>query len=156
MEGINQWTLSVAACAVVVCIAEVLVTDTALEKQLRLLLGMILLCTVLLPLGDIIRQTSCAWPEGNITAGEVSGWFDGQQEKEICASLKALVENTLEQKDIHPASCHVTMDISEDGRIELIRAEVVLQKSDARRSSDVSRLLKEELGMECRTLIGST
>ena len=155
MDGISTWALGVSCCAVMTGIAQLLMSDTGMEKIVRFVLGGVLLCAVLLPLKDLVPELVSQVPVLDIRSGEELGLGMDELEKDFLISeLKELVIDTLKKNGISPKEVDVKMDIGEDRRINIITAEVMLNREDAKSSGDVSCLLKDSLGMECRTVIG--
>lgn len=155
MDGINTWALGVSCCAVMTGIADLLMSDTGMEKIVRFVLGGVLLCAVLLPLKDLVPELMSQTPVLDIRAAEEPGFNMDELEKDyLISELKELVLDTLKKSGITPEEVRVNMDIAEDRRINIITAEVVLNREDAKRSWEVSSLLKDSLGIECRTVIG--
>lgn len=153
MEGIDQWAITVTVCAVVVCIAELLISDTALEKTLRLVMGAFMLCAVLIPLGETVSSFS---PEGlypeqpsSFLPEDMASLKEGYMEDKVAG----LIEDTLASRDVTPMKITVLMDKDENNSITGLSAEVSLSKADAKKAPDITKILKDELGIECRTII---
>ena len=153
MEGIDQWAITVTVCAVVVCIAELLISDTALEKTLRLVMGAFMLCAVLIPLGETVSSFS---PEGlypeqpsSFLPEDMASLKEGYMEDKVAG----LIEDTLASRDVTPMKITVLMDKDENNSITGLSAEVSLSKADAKKAPEVTKILKDELGIECRTII---
>ena len=153
MEGIDQWAITVTVCAVVVCIAELLISDTALEKTLRLVMGAFMLCAVLIPLGETVSSFS---PEGlypeqpsSFLPEDMASLKEGYMEDKVAG----LIEDTLASRDVTPMKITVLMDKDENNSITGLSAEVSLSKADAKKAPEVTKILKDELGIECRTRI---
>ncbi len=154
MDSISLWALGVCCCAVMTGIAELLISDTGMEKIVRFVLGGVMLCAVLLPLKDLVPELIPQKPAFDISAGEAAGLEMEELEKDFLAGeLKELVVDTLKKSGITPKGVKINMDIDDDRRINIITAEVMLSRTDAKSSGDVSRLLRDSLGMECRTVI---
>ena len=156
MDGFYQWAMGVSVCAVVVCIVEMLLSDTALEKTVRFVLGSFLLSAVLLPLGSAVQtgiqdirweqSAEEALPDSTILLTE-------QRQAYLEQAVAALIDKTLQAHHISAAKIEVHTDIDEDNCISMVTAEVMLHHTEAHRSSSVSRWVQEELGIECRTVI---
>ena len=156
MEGVYQWAMGVSLCAVVVCIVEMLLSDTALEKTVRFVLGSFLLSAVILPLGGAVRTgvQDIPWEQYQEEALPNSGLrMMKQRQAYVEQSVAALVDKTLLEHGISAAEITVQTDIDEDNCISMITAEVMLPSVEAPHSREVSRWVREELGIECRTVI---
>ena len=157
MEGISQWAVSVSICAAVVCIVEMLLSDTALEKTVRFVLGAFLLGAVLLPLGGVIQEgiQDIGWTEYT-QQPDVTQTLNQQRKSYLEQALAGMIVKGLrEQKGISPAKVEVHTDIDEQNCISIITAEVMLTAAEAEQGAAVSRYVKQEWGIECRTVIVS-
>ncbi len=155
MEGLYQWAAAVSICAVVVCIVEMLLSDTALEKTVRLVLGLFLLSAVLLPIGNAVKDFGKEMEIPEYSEAVPDSTLSLEKQRKVCLERAAaeLIDKKLKEKGIEPAKVEVHTDIDTEGCIECITAEVMLHRQDAHRSAAVSRQVREELGIECRTII---
>ena len=154
MESVYEWAVSVSVCAVVVCIAEMLISDTAMEKTVRLVLGAFLLLGVLLPLGNVVseglKDIDCSLEE---PVPDSLRTLTEQRKTYVEQSVAALVDKALREQGIQAAKVTVQTDIDEQNCISMITAEVMLHSADAYHSGTVSRCVRDTLGLECRTVI---
>ena len=58
MESVMQWAGGICISCGIVCIIEMLISDTVLEKTVRYVLGAFMLCAVIVPVGGFIRDIS--------------------------------------------------------------------------------------------------
>ena len=155
MDGISTWALGVSCCAVMVGIAELIITDTGMEKTVRLVLGGVMLCAVLLPLGDVMNEVRLELP---VVSSETKAQLDAGLENAEIDYLKdgigELVRNVLRENGINAGEVNINMDIGADKCINIITAEIILPRESAGRAGEVSSLLRERLGIGCRTVIG--
>ena len=142
-------------CAVIVTIVEMLISDTALEKNVRLALGAFMLCAVIVPLGGVVTdlKDGIGVETGEPYQAELTDDIELNRLGYIKGQIARLIEEKLGEKDIRPVKTEVFTDIDGDSSINIIRAELTLSHSDARRASYASRLIKEELGIDCKTII---
>ncbi len=155
MDGISMWALGVSCCAVMTCIAEILTADSGFDKIVRFVLGGVLLSVVILPLGDVLSEVRLELPvmDGPAEA-RMKNDIEEAEKDYLRSQLEELVVATLNENGIKPGEVRVNMDIDDDKRINIITAEVRLDRDDAAKSGDISNLLRERLGIECRTVIG--
>lgn len=153
MEEINNWAIAVTGCAVAVCIAELLISDTALEKTIRLVLGAFMLCAVLIPLGGAVNDFS---PD-NLSIGqppsELPEELDSLRESYLKEQIASLIEKTLSSHDIKPSKISVTIDKDGNNAVTDISAEISLSGADSKKAPKAAGIIKDELGIECRTII---
>ena len=69
MDEFIKWATGICVSSAVVCIVEMFITDMALEKTVRYVLGAFMLCSVIVPLGSVIGDFSA--DIGNV--GKISG-----------------------------------------------------------------------------------
>ncbi len=152
---IGSWALGVSACAIAVCLVELLISDTALEKTVRTTLGVVMLCAVLLPLGGLLPELSSlvSLPEQAPKDSGLPETLSQQREDMLNRELSELMADTLKKEGITPVKIQVQTKVDENNCLSVTKAEVTLSGGDARRSAEISRLIKKELGIDCRTLI---
>ena len=154
LEGVSHWALGVCICSVTACIVEILVSDTRLEKNVRLVLGAFMLCAVIFPLGSLFSDMTLPDVSGDICSDtSLSDNLSGQREEYINSALEELVIKKLSEKGITPKGIEVKTDIDDEMSISIITAEITLDKKDSKRAAEVSRFIKNETGIECRTII---
>jgi len=154
MDSVSSWAMTVSICAAVVSIVELLISDTALEKTVRFVLGVFMLTAIVLPAGEVIRDLTEEKPLGQLPEmSEIPFEIETQRENYLRLQLSTLIDRTLQEKNIHAAKIEVGIRTDEDDSISDITAEISLHRTDAQKSSEVSRIIKNELGISCRTLI---
>ncbi len=155
MDGFASWAAAVCICAVIVTISEMLISDTALEKNVRLALGAFMLCAVIIPLGGVVEgiRDGIDIDTEELSQADISGGTELCRLDYIKEQLMRLINGKLEENGIYPVKTEVLTDIDEDNCITMIRAEISLSHNDARRATLAVRLIKKELGISCKTLI---
>ena len=154
MESVSHWALGVCICSVTACIVEILVSDTRLEKNIRLVLGAFMLCAVVLPLGSLVSDITAPDISGEIYSDtSLPEMISGQREEYIGSVLEELIKKKLSDKGITPAEVEVKTDIDDSMSISIITSEITLSRKDSKRAAEVSRFIKNETGIECRTII---
>lgn len=154
MEEAGKWAFGVCACAIAACIVEMLSSDTRLEKNVRFILGTVMLCAVILPLGNVIRGAaeSVSVPDHPENAA-LPEKLSQSREEYLKKAIKALISDTLSGKGIRPVDVCVSMDIDDTGCIKMITAELMISRRQADRASQAAAYIKEELGIACKTII---
>ncbi len=151
MDGISSWALSISICAVICTIVEVLISDSRLEKTVRFILGVFMVCAVIFPLGSVISGFSSISLDESSSI-EVDDKLSAQQEELIKSQISMLIEGTLEDMEIYPEKIEVNMDIDENESISLITAEVTLSKEYVESAGAVVEAVMSELGLECEVV----
>lgn len=152
MDELMKWATGICISSAVVCIVELFITDMALEKTVRYVLGALMLCSVIVPLGSIIGDFRADF--GNVVeySGELPQEISEQRIEYLESEIKKLIENKLGEENIFPVNTEVNMDIDESNCISMIRAEIVLEKKDIYSAKRVKEIA-EELGIECRVSV---
>jgi len=152
MDGFVKWAAGICVSSAVVCIVEMFITDMALEKTVRYVLGALMLCTVIMPLGSVIGDFSLELGNFGEFSGDIPQEISEQRIEYLESEIKGLIEKKLGEENIFPADTEVKMDIDENNCISMIRADVVLGKERIYSKKRVKEIL-EELGIDCRVSI---
>ena len=152
MDGFVKWAAGICVSSAVVCIVEMFITDMALEKTVRYVLGALMLCTVIMPLGSVIGDFSLELGNFGEFSGDIPQEISEQRMEYLESEIKGLIEKKLGEENIFPADTEVKMDIDENNCISMIRADVVLGKERIYSKKRVKEIL-EELGIDCRVSI---
>lgn len=147
MDEFIKWAAGICIGSAVVCIVEMFITDMALEKTVRYVLGAFMLCSVIVPIGSIIKDFSADF--GNVAefSGEIPQEISEQRIEYIESEIKGLVERKLGEENIFPVDTGVNMDIDESNSISMIKADIVLEKKDIYSAKRAKEILGE-LGIE--------
>ncbi len=152
MNELVKWATGICMSSAVVCIIEMFITDMALEKTVRYVLGALMLCSVIMPLGSVIGEFQTDFGKVGEYSGELPKEISEQRIEYLESEIEELMKNKLEEENIFPVNTDVNMDIDESKCISMIRAEIVLEKKDIYRAKRVKEI-SEELGIECRVSI---
>ncbi len=152
MDELMKWATGICISSAVVCIVELFITDMALEKTVRYVLGALMLCSVIIPLGNVIGDFRADFGTVGEYSGELPKEISEQRIEYLESEIKKLIKNQLEEENIFPLELSVDMDIDESNCISMIRAEIVLEKKDIYSAKRVKEIA-EELGIECRVSV---
>lgn len=148
MDGFIKWATGICISSAVVCIVEMFITDMALEKTVRYVLGAFMLCSVIVPLGSVIGDFRADFGNVGEFSGEIPQEIAEQRTEYLESEIIKLVENKLREENIFPVDTDVNMDIDESNCISIIMADVILEKKDIYSAKRAKEIL-EELGIEC-------
>ena len=146
MDEFAKWATGICISSAVVCIVEMFISDMALEKTVRYVLGGIMLCTVILPLGSVIGEFRADIGSAEEFSGEIPDKIAEQRVEYLESEIKELVKRSLGEENIFPLVVEISMDIDEDNCINMIKADVVLESRD---KVTVTKKIISELGIEC-------
>lgn len=153
METVSQWASGICICCIVVCIVEMLISDTNLEKTVRFVLGAFMLCAVLFPTGELLSGLNENFQTEFPLETQITSELENQKEEYLKGEIEKLVRQTLSDNGVEVLNVTISMDIDESKSISMITAEAVISRKDAFDSQKASRLVRENLGIECRTVI---
>lgn len=109
MDEVHRWVFTVCCGALLCGIVSVLLPNKGMEKLMRMVLGLFLLCCLLLPVGKPLPfpdlELEGAQAEAERAAGEVAGFFlrDSVEKGEAAlrqAAAKELREYGIKEEDI--------------------------------------------------------
>ncbi len=153
MENVYSWAATVTVCSVIACIVEILTSNSSLEKTVRFVLGVFMLCVITVPIMDTVTQIEDIDISTEYEYDENSNEMKEAQIKILKSRIKELVEKTLGENDIKPLVTLITIDIDDNSNIKSINASVTLQDADAQAAVNAEKLIRTELGIECNVSI---
>ena len=146
MESVGSWAITVCTAAVVCTLFSVLFPDNALGRQGKLLLPCLFLCAFLTPVaGKIDWHLPNVSPAAADTAA-MSAVVREQTVRQVNAALTAMVDQALSTYGLHAEKVEATMDIREDGSIDIGQITLWVDETTARRGSVVRQVAKKRLG----------
>ncbi len=156
MEQITQWATTVCIVAVACSLIEILAPSGEASKMINFVLGLFLVVAVLLPVGNSLKsgelrldniefsQNSTTLPEKTadltITVGE--------------SAVENLIINALQQEKIEYKKITVNMDSSTGDSIDIIRAEICVDKSYRNKLVQVQSMVEENTGIKPTVYVG--
>lgn len=151
---LEKWAVALSISAVICCVVELMVTNTRMERTIRWVLGMFMLCVLVMPLQNAVGDITRILPEIP-DSPRFAEDINVQREELLRRELVTLVSKTLAESGITPAQVTVNMDIDSRSCISLITAEVTLHKKDRYRANRVKQILKDKLSIKTVTAISS-
>lgn len=148
MDEFTKWAMGICISSAVVCIVEMFITDMALEKTVRYILGAFMLCSVIMPLGSVIGDFRADLGKVGEISGEIPQEIAQQRIEYLESEINGLIRNKLAEENIFPIDTDVNMDIDENNCISMIMADILLEKKEIYRVSRVKEIM-EELEIEC-------
>lgn len=148
MESVMQWAGGICISCGIVCIIEMLISDTALEKTVRYILGAFMLCAVILPVGGFIKEISFDFGDVGEISDEIPQDIENERIEYLKSEIEKLIVKDLKDENIFPKEVCVNMDINEDNCISIITADILLENGDVHRVQRVRNVL-DNLGIGC-------
>ena len=152
LESVRAWTLSVCVVCVAGAMLSMLFPEASFKKTLRLVLSMMILCTVFRPLASLgtwlsdmeTRQWDVRLYENQALENEVQ-----RNAKSLYAAyLEDNMRRLLDSDSISYERIIVTMDNSDDGCISMGQVEVIVKKEDEAQREKIKRILRNTFGVE--------
>ena len=149
MDTVYSWAITVTVCAVIACIMEMISGGTKLMGTVRLVTGLFMICSAILPAAELFRDLSFTdlSPEDVIPPAVLD--TENAEKKLICEKLRELTEKTLAAHDIYPLSSDIQLDIDETGKINAVHADILMDNSNAPAADEAALIIRRELGIEC-------
>ncbi len=152
MDSVMQWAGGICISCAIVCIMEMLISDTALEKTVRYVLGAFMLCAVIVPVGGFINDLSFEFGDVREISNDIPKDIENERIEYLKSEIKKLVSKNLEDENIFPKDVCINMDIDEDNCISIITADILLEKGDIHKSQKI-RNISDSLGIGCNISI---
>ena len=152
LESVRAWTLSVCVVCVAGAMLSMLFPEASFKKTLRLVLSMMILCTVFRPLVSLgtwlsdmeTRQWDVRLYENQALEDEVQ-----RNAKSLYAAyIEETIRRLLDSDSISYERIIVTMDNSDDGCISMGQVEVIVKKEDEAQREKIKRILRNTFGVE--------
>lgn len=148
MDAVYSWAAAVTICSVIACIVEMLTSNSSMEKTVRFVLGLFMLCVIIAPLTSVVQGI------GGIDFDmkyeyECNDDMQETQIKLLQNEIGQLVEKTLAQSGIKPLVTEIKMDIDDSGNIDSVKADITIQQADAEKAAKAEEIILTELGIEC-------
>ena len=151
MENIRITVLSVLFLSAAVCLADMLISGTGMEKTVRYITGLMAVCTLVIPLyNSLSGWQPDAFEESYIFEPDTGLYF--QERSMLEENLEKLIYDKLLSEGIKAESVSVNLQISEDNEITDISADIILCKGQSENLQRVRELIGEDLGIKCRAV----
>ncbi len=152
MDELAKWAAGICISSAVVCMTEMFISDMKLEKTVRYVLGGLMLCSVIVPIGSVIGEFKADMGSVGEFSGEIPQEIAEQKIEYVQREIKGLIEKNLGGENIFPAGIEISMDIDEDNCINMVKADIVLSRGDISKVSAVKEIIRG-LGIECNVSV---
>lgn len=153
MEGVYSWAIAVTVCSVIACIVEIITSNSSLEKIVRFVLGIFMLCVITAPLMSTFAQFRNTDISPSYEYDENNDEMKEAQIKILKSQLQRLVEKTLSERNINPLVTLITINIDDTNCIESVNAAVTIRDANAGAAAVAEELIRDKLGIECTVSI---
>ena len=108
MDELMKWATGICISSAVVCIVELFITDMALEKTVRYVLGALMLCSVIIPLGNVIGDFRADFGNVGEYSGELPKEISEQRIEYLESEIKKLIKINWRKKIFFRWNCPLT------------------------------------------------
>lgn len=156
MEEITQWANAVCAVAVVCSIIELVAPKGEINKMINFILGLFLVVSVLFPVANSLKLDNFRIDKmenysQNFTFQKDTDNLTIQVGK---SAIEKLIANALDQQNINYKKIIVNMDSSTGNSIDIIRAEIYVDKSYRNNLIQVQDIVEKSIGIKPSVYVG--
>lgn len=153
MQSVYSWAGVICICSVIACITGAITADTKFEKTIRFILGSFMLCAVIKPASDIcgvLADTDLFQNDYNI---DEETDIEKIQKELINERLSRFAQDKLFENGITDINTEVFLTYNDDGAAEDISCTVGITKNQKVRIPEISRIVKETIGIAPKIVI---
>lgn len=158
MSAIKSWSVTICVVSVICTIIEILFPKGKMEKIFKVVLGVFMLCSLLVPLKKTLENINfdAKKPENFIKdKGKLKSTTDDQIKITAQNKLKRTVEKILAAKNIKPEKINVIMDTNQESCISIKKIEVFLSRGDENKKDTIKSELEKNLELKIDVVVGS-
>lgn len=150
MDRVQQWALGICLTVLVNAIVQYMIPKGSMERMLRLVIGAIVLCGLLLPLTQL-SQLDWQLEEPAAARYDYDGFSD-EVERQIFQqaerNIQQVVIAELEKNGYRWKNVSVRMDTNQDGSIVIEQVVVTLDKDTLVHKDELMARLEKNLGLK--------
>lgn len=148
MEEINEWVMTLCACAVVLSLSEVLLPDGAVKKTAYLVLSLIAVSCLASPLGCLGEFTLDLDLTSYEQPSPYTDWLLRPTEREFAENVAALIKNELSAIGVNASEISVSTVINDDGSVSIEKAKIMVDERYSDRFDEIESVLSDKLGIQ--------
>ena len=150
MDRVQQWALGICLTVLVNAMVQYMIPKGSMEKMLRLVVGVIVLCGLLLPFTELSKLD---WNlEHQASARYDYDGFSDEVERQIFQqaeqNIQQVVIAELEKNGYRWKNVSVSMDTNPDGSIVIEQVVVILDKEMLIHKDELTARLEKNLGLK--------
>lgn len=158
MSAIKSWSMTICLISVICTIVEVLFPSGKMEKIFKVVLGIFMLCSLLVPLKNIFKNINFDTKKPEISvkdSGKLKSATDEQARLAAKKNLERIIKNLLEEKSIKPEKINIIMDTNSESSILIKKIEIFLARGDESKRESVKNELEKKLELKIDVVVGS-
>lgn len=151
MDGVAQWASVICIAAVVCTLFELLSPNGKLEKIMRFVLGLFVICAIIIPLGQAVLNINLdlsGIEQFEADDSSFSEKVNEQTENIGKESVIQLTKQVLNKIGVTPKKVEISMDTKEDNSISIVLVTVYVDREYKEDKIKIKNTLEEELGLD--------
>lgn len=155
MDSISSWVMQMCICSVAVVIAENLLPQGNVRKNVYFILGLVVLLCFASPLKSIASEKISLHQE-NMPIQENTAWFNRMTEDTFKTNIKYLIEDCLSKIDVAFEEIEITTDIDEENCISISSIRITVTDTYRDSIDLISNEVYKNLGLDADVTVGKT
>ncbi len=148
MENITLTAVSAVFLSAAACIIDMLTSGTGMEKTVRYILGLIVICTLVMPVITNVSGIKYEFDDNDFEYVPEKE-FEDMQKNEIQKRIELLIDEKLRSEGIYTNNISVETEVNDENEITSIRADVRLSERKEETLLKAKNIINEDLGIEC-------
>lgn len=156
MEQITQWATAICIVAVACSLIEMLAPSSEASKMMNFVLGLFLIVAVLLPVANSLKSGDFSFDKINLIQKntDLPKCTDDLTINVGKTSIENLIKEALRKEKIGYKKITVNMDSSTGESIDIIRAEILVDKSYRNKLIQVQDVVEKNTGIKPDVYVG--
>ncbi|HHZ05690.1 MAG TPA: hypothetical protein GX401_02705 [Clostridiales bacterium] len=153
MDNVAQWATVICIAAVVCMLFELLSPNGNMEKIMRFVLGLFMLCAIVIPLTQMVFNINIDLSQidsNSINQSEVIDKVNSQSVDIGKETVISLVKQCLAEQNAEAKKIEVSMDKKEDNSISIVLVTVYLDDIYKEDIVNIKTKLQDKLGIDVK------
>ncbi len=152
MGDVKAWILGICFAGLACAILDMVYPSGNMEKSMKLVTAVFFLCAVVIPaanrFGDFDLELARQASAGVSAPERLETELNRQIQKVAETNMEAALRNLLRERfSVEPAEILVTMDMRQDGSIEMKCIEILLTEADKEKQTEIKSYVYEQIGL---------
>ena len=151
----KEWILIICLSVIAISILEMITINEKMNKTISLVLGAFLLLSILIPIknfrfDNLFNEKLSMDP---LIKEDLASFIDEQGKNLSSSSIKDLIKNALEEKNISVKKIKIYMDTKRDNCISISKAEVYIDGSFTDRKEEIKNIINKKFEINTDIII---
>lgn len=152
MKAVQQWTLIICLASLVAALVQSILPNGGMERMGRFVMGAFLICVMIEPIARFVPSLRVNLQSSADTStsdgSKIQATLNSQVEEQSKKSISNLVTAELARLGIKCKNVRVDMDTTGDGRINISKVVIRLNRADTSQTEQAQKYLEKELGLK--------